>query len=364
MYLEVLSNEILLDLFAYLNGTDLFHGFYGINSRFNFLLYKQFRYYRFDFESVSKRTFDLINQQHLPLIADRVIALRLSNYETIGQCDLFVSYIPSFRQLTCLRLLTIQKLRSYKVFIELLNKCHELDSLTCLNINHCHFSTEQANFSLIIDKIWHLPKLTDCHFHNIIRRPYYFRVPTIISPSLECVTIFHSELSSNQINRLFDYTPRLKSLSAIVRNLNSEDHITSPHSKLIQLNMYFSYHINASNITYFLQSTPNLRHLDINIRSNLINGRQWEHIIRNYLLKLKTFRLKMKWFSRNKQIINEEAEKLLDSFRSSFWIYERQWFVRCFIGEYVISLNTLSSKADEYETISGLCKYTCSDDNY
>ncbi|CAF3290060.1 unnamed protein product [Rotaria socialis] len=364
MYLEVLPNEILLGLFVHLNGTDLFHGFYGLNSRFNLLLYKQIQSYCFDFMSVSKHTFDLICQQHLPLLADRVIALRLSNYDTVGQCDLFVSYIPSFRPLTCLRLLTIQKLRSYEVFIELLNKCHELDSLTCLNVNHCHFLAVQTNYSLIIDKIWSLPKLTDCHFRNIVPGPYSFTLPTIISPSLENVTLFHHELSSHQLKQLFYFTPRLKSLSAIVMKLRDIDHITSRRLKLIQLRLYFPYHINASNMTFFLRSTPNLRHLDINMRYNLIDGDRWEHIIRSYLQKLKIFRLKMKLFSRNKQLIKEEAENLLDSFRSSFWISERQWFVRCFIGESVISLNTLSNKADRYETISGLCKYTCSDDNY
>jgi hypothetical protein len=97
MYLELLPNKILFDLFDYFNGTDLLHAFYGLNSRYDFLLYKQFRPYRFNFESISKRNFDLICQQHLPFIADRVISIQLSNYETVGQYDLFFSYIPSFR---------------------------------------------------------------------------------------------------------------------------------------------------------------------------------------------------------------------------------------------------------------------------
>ena len=34
-YFELLPNEILLYLFDYFNGADLFHGFYGLNIRFN-----------------------------------------------------------------------------------------------------------------------------------------------------------------------------------------------------------------------------------------------------------------------------------------------------------------------------------------
>ena len=96
MNLELLPNEILLDLFEYLNGVDIFHGFYGLNSRFNLLLYKQFQIYSFQFDSISKYKFDIICQQHLPLIANRVIDLSLSDDDdTPEQINLFVSYISS-----------------------------------------------------------------------------------------------------------------------------------------------------------------------------------------------------------------------------------------------------------------------------
>ncbi|CAF5028120.1 unnamed protein product, partial [Rotaria sp. Silwood1] len=79
MNLELLPNEIFLDIFHYFDGTDLLRAFYRLNSRFNYLLYKQFRVYYFKFRSTSKRYFDMICQQHLPFIADRVITLHLSN---------------------------------------------------------------------------------------------------------------------------------------------------------------------------------------------------------------------------------------------------------------------------------------------
>src|SRR5690348_6410081 len=118
MNLELLPNEILLDLFDYFNGMDLLCAFYGLNSRFNLLLYKQFRFYRFQFNSVSKRSFDFICQQHLPFIADQVIALQLSDYrETPGQINLFCSYIPSLRQFTHLRWLALSNLHSNETFL-------------------------------------------------------------------------------------------------------------------------------------------------------------------------------------------------------------------------------------------------------
>ena len=63
MNLELLPNEILLDLFEYFNGIDLLCTFYGFNFRFNYLLYKQFRAYYFNFYDCSKRNIDMICQQ-------------------------------------------------------------------------------------------------------------------------------------------------------------------------------------------------------------------------------------------------------------------------------------------------------------
>ncbi len=71
MSLELLPNEILLDLFDYFYGIDLLRTFFGLNSRFNFLLYKQFRSYYFQFQSMSKSNSDMICQQHLPFITDQ-----------------------------------------------------------------------------------------------------------------------------------------------------------------------------------------------------------------------------------------------------------------------------------------------------
>jgi hypothetical protein len=119
MNLELLPNEIILDLFDYFDGIDLLRAFYNLNSRFNFLLYKQFRFYCFNLQSVSKRNFDIICQQYLPFIADKVIALHFSNInETPEETNLFFSYIPSFNQFTQLRSFKFLCLHSTSNIIE------------------------------------------------------------------------------------------------------------------------------------------------------------------------------------------------------------------------------------------------------
>ena len=187
MILEFLPNEILLTLFEYFNGVDLLQAFYGLNSRFNLLLYNQFRFYCFNFKSISKRNFDMICQQHLPFIADQVISLTFSDdRDTPEQINLFFSYIPSLDQFTQLRSLTLSNIHSYHTVVQLLNEFHHLNNLIHLNFYYYSFSNSSSvDLQLIVDKIWSLPKLTYCHFNVIISEQPTFCLPTIISSSLK-----------------------------------------------------------------------------------------------------------------------------------------------------------------------------------
>ncbi|CAF1496076.1 unnamed protein product, partial [Rotaria sp. Silwood1] len=163
MNLELLPNEFLLDLFEYLNSIDLLRVFYGLNSRFNLLLYKQFRAYRFKFDCMSKSKFDAIYQQHLPFIANRVLTLHLSDYRNISrQINHFLSYIPSFNHFTQLQSLTLYNLHPYETLLKLLDECRHLNNLMQLVVYASYLPNEQVDCQLIVDTIWNLSKLTKC----------------------------------------------------------------------------------------------------------------------------------------------------------------------------------------------------------
>lgn len=131
MIFELLPNEILLDVMSYLNGVDIFRAFYGLNTRFNALLYQQCRNFYMDFKSVSKRDFDVICQKHLPLIADQLISLSLwDSPDTPEQISFFLSYVPSFNQLIQLRSLTLNNVLAEITVRKILNKCQHLRNLT------------------------------------------------------------------------------------------------------------------------------------------------------------------------------------------------------------------------------------------
>jgi hypothetical protein len=78
-----------------------------------------------------------------------------------------------------------------------------------------------------------------------------------------------------------------------------------------------------------LQNLPNLSQLKIETQSIDLDGYQWEYLISDYLPKLKMFQLKMLIIINDSVSREQQVNDLLDSFRSRFWLKERQWFVRC-----------------------------------
>ena len=92
MHFECLPNELLLIIFEYIDAIHIFRSFYDLNTRFHQLLCTKFRSYRLDLRSISKHDFQIICQQHLPFITDRVNSLYLSdNEETPNLPKIFLS---------------------------------------------------------------------------------------------------------------------------------------------------------------------------------------------------------------------------------------------------------------------------------
>lgn len=365
MKLEFLPTEILFDIFDYLNGTDLLRAFYGLNSRFNHVLHKQYSFYRFRFNSISKCDFDQICQQYLPNIVDQVIALDLTDYEdTPQQIDLFFSYIPSVRSFTHLRSLCVSHLRTYPLLLKVLDECQHLPCLTQLELYSCSLQNSSVDFQIVIDKIWSLSTLTSGVFYFHIQGKQIFCLPTVTNSSLKSLAIYNPDLEWNQIHPLITHTPRLKSLLVYIKHFPTNlNHPDVKLSTLTKYNICIWNEIIESNSDIIFQAMPNLRCLKVTLWSQLIDGYKWEQIIRDYLPKLKTFDLKMKKMFFSAQNIQQKVTELINSFRTPFWVDEQKWFVRCFTEEETIHLNTISNASNHYNILVDSWQSTCPDDN-
>jgi hypothetical protein len=215
--------------------------------------------------------------------------------------------------------------------MKIVDKLHCLCNLTRLEVETCSFPKSQVDMRIIVNNIWSLPKLTYCHFSICIDEQNTFTLPTKLSISLKTVYISRQNLTCNQIYRLFEYTPRLKRLRIRIDPRNDDDYEPALLPTLIDLSISSFRMSDTSKILSLFRNTPNLLRLRVFSQYNLINGDQWEQVIRKYLPKLKVFKLDMKDELAYDQIIEERADELLNSFRSSFWIDEHQWFFRYII---------------------------------
>ncbi|CAF0810854.1 unnamed protein product [Adineta steineri] len=348
MSLELLPNEILLDIFEYFNGIDLLRAFYGLNNRFNMVLHGRFSNCSIDFHSISKYDFDTICQSHFPTMSKYISTLHLfDNEETPKQIKLFLSSISSFNQFIQLKYLSLSNIRSYSILIRILEECHHLPYLTHLNFYNCYLQDNHVDFQIIMNHIWSLSKLTYCTMGIAIQGECMLCTPAITSTSLTHLIIDRIQVELNQINRLFEFTPKLQYLSLSVRSFIDNNYQPISLPSLTDLSIHSIITCNALNMTNLLQNTPNLHRLNINLSCEIVDGTHLEQIIRNNLPELEILQLKMKMILPLGQHIQNRVDVLLNSFQSSFWIDDHQWFIRCFTSYRTIYLYSLSTKYEE-----------------
>ncbi|CAF3143152.1 unnamed protein product [Rotaria sp. Silwood2] len=330
MSLELLANEILLNLFEYFNGVDLFRAFYDLNSRFNRLLIVHFRIHIFDFHLTSKHDFDLICRQYLPLITDRIVTLHLSNTdETPCQIDLFLLDDCTFLRFIHLRSLSFRYVCSNILLTKIIFQCRHLLHLTCLRFIECFFERCCKTHYDTINSIWTLPKLTHCLLDfKFLHNDQTSFMPISVSKSIKHVSLPPVNWQLNQFVELFRCTPNIRHLDARMSDGAADGkQLKSPVQSIIALNLFVSQF--SKGMFNLLQNMPNLLCLIVKTSGMIINGDQWKQIIVDHLLKLKIFKICMRYQLNNRNDKEKEIDRLLDSYRTSYWLKDRQWFVRC-----------------------------------
>ncbi|CAF1267366.1 unnamed protein product [Rotaria magnacalcarata] len=333
MSLESLANELFVNIFEYLNTAHLLQTFHGLNSRFDHLLNIFFRANRnLDFRSISKSKFDIVCQHIVPTIIDRIISIRLSDdNQTPQQIDLFLSQFSLSRQCIELRSLSLYQIHSKQTTKRILSDISCLQNLNYLTIDTMYIEEENI-FSQMLDVIWGLPALTHCCIINMKwKPPANFNYGTVISSTLEHVSLTGEYISLHQLTCLFQNTPFLRTLAVGINKDYERGDVLATIPSMITLTIHWA--VNSTIVlTNFLKKMPNLRRLKIKLELTQLslNGNQWKEFILDYLPKLKDFHFNMKIFIPSERSpIEKIIDNLLNSFRTFFWLHERQWFVRC-----------------------------------
>ena len=327
--LEFLSNELLLELFTFLDTTHLLQAFFGLNYRFNQLLYTHFQDHQLSFQSISKDNFDIICHHYLPFIIDRVRSLHLSNKETSNLPGLLFS-----RCFTLDRFIHLHSLSLYNIhFLDQLNKityqCRYLPHLTHFNIIKCHvFELREYILLESLNNIWNIPTLTHCNLNGIQRNEQWVCKISSISTSMEYLSIERIQCEVRSLSHLFKCTPHLKGLSTGARPSSSDERLECVIPSMKSLKLGFQGSVDS--LKNIFQTMANICHLTVETSQMYLNGHAWEQVITNYLPNIKVFRLKMKLqFEYNSDNMTENVDELLATFRTAFWLEEHRWFIRC-----------------------------------
>ncbi len=363
MSLELLPNELLLQLFKFLETSELLNVFCCCNDRFNRLLLEHFSKFGLNFRSTHKRYFDFMCQQALLSIVSEIPALGLSDDdEAPYQSRAFMAHGLTLNEFISLKSLSIYEIRSGNTLNVFLNGLSALSNLTKLKLIRCSIKNIQPTCRFILNEIWRLPKLALLHFDVTFRHDRYLANITTSSSSIKHLTIKGVSCPPFELSKLFQYTPNLEYIS-----LDSKDDdqrlIMPVISSLITLELHIDTH--AAMITNLLQKTENLRNLKVTLSGTHLNGNQWEQIINTYLPQLETLQFRMH-YSCHIENHEQTTDELLESFRSRFWLEERKWYVRCHSNPVItlcyINIYTLPyafSHFDYYD--NDLCQSTCPD---
>ena len=328
MFFEYLANELILDIFEYLSVSDLFRAFFGLNTHFNQLL-TQFKFYRLDLRSISKENFQLLCQKYLPLVPARILSLHLSNHEeTPNLPKLFLSSTTiSIHQFIHLQSLSLSYIQSFDILDAVIRQCEQLIHFAHLYFIKCYFNYPEYEIQSLMNQIWKLPALTHCLFDQITSRKFRLTTLSTRSSSIKSLAFEKITCDFDDLLHLFKHTPHLQRLSLNLVYGFPNQHFHLPFDSIQSLKIL--YHGCRDSLINLFENLPQLIHLTLETFDIYCDGFQWEDILLTSLVRLRRFQLKMNLNFPDYHQIDQQANDLLETFRTPFWIDQHQWFVRC-----------------------------------
>jgi hypothetical protein len=331
--LDTLPVELVHHLLNYFSAHEIFYTFSNVSSYIDAVLVA-YSYYRMNCKSITKSNFDLVCQCIEPT---KVIALTLSNDEdTPGLVELFLSrfQITQFTRLQSLRLIDV----GADHWECIVGKLIELKNLR----SFLYFSPDRTNswISNISEKdlVYLDTRLFD-HYAPVLSQLNRLRLwhddffKSVQFPNLHHLVIERSSVSV--IQHIFAVAPQLKSLDTSFTHNASRTELIFPSSQLNRLILrirgeilkkvyiiimleFLGSYISMNNIERMMSNWPCLRHLQLvaNCNKDVIDGHRWQTRAK-YLITFKFI------FDLSAELEPQD----LDSFRTSFWLEEKRWFV-------------------------------------
>ncbi|CAF4295494.1 unnamed protein product [Rotaria sp. Silwood2] len=332
-HFEDIPNEIIYDIFEFLDVYHMYTAFFNLNIRFQNLLTDSNLPIKINLSLTSKSIFEHQYKYIIRLNKHRINSLRLSNLFTI---DMIFSPIRIVTKLTRLQNLHINNIQSK--YVEKLLKY--LASLSCLSSLIIVIVDRVENKNKLYSRIFRLPVLKYC---KVTMKKFVESEPLSIAinkySSIEHLVI-NNGCYLHELISLLSYVPQLRRIS-LYDLYGTFIEQTESHSIVFNYLTHIS--INKTNITFdelellIRNHFPQIQSLYFskNFDDEFLNANRWERVISSYMSQLRIFDFYCTISSFNQQNLQH-----LNHFNSPFWI-ERQWFFAHHI--YLTSINSCNS---------------------
>lgn len=305
---EDLSNELIYEIFDYLDYLFLYEIFFRLNSRFQSLFVQSSLPLKISFPLTSKSLFRSRCEDFIRSNISRIISLNI--------CKYFLEFFTIDR-FVALQSLIIDSIPSEKIssIIQQLTSLVRFSSLTIRSRDYFHDENS------IYLSIFHLNKLQFC---KLTYPSSGERIPLPIalhSSSTLKSLILHGHCRLDQLISILSYTPQLQHLSCqYLYGSGSSD----MNFSLNLMSIYFIlYRITFDELKGLLSkigySLKKLR-IEKSNDENYFHAEQWEDLIGNSMRNLMIFQ-----FDYSLLIPEHFDRRLIDRFSSKFWV-ERKWF--------------------------------------
>ncbi|CAF1090391.1 unnamed protein product [Adineta steineri] len=320
-HFENLANELIYEIFDYLDLYDTYNAFSNLNLRYENLLEKSILPLKINISTMSKSSFEYYFKNIIIPNQHRIISLHLSNLFIV---DRIFSSLSNFTQLKTL----IIHGTEFQL-TNLLNYIAVLPNLSSLVI-------------ILIDQVQQINKL----YHQIFRLPVlnYCKISllkeSIQSEPLPIETkefssikhlVIENPLHIDELNALLSYVPQLCRLS--IHQLNRSCKIPKePYSTILKHLTHISLFI--GNMTFddfelWIETISNqlkVLHISIKFDINFLDANRWEKLIESHMPCLQIFDI---WHINSIRIDtyqnNFVYNHIINQFRSPFWL-ERKWY--------------------------------------
>ncbi|CAF1522426.1 unnamed protein product, partial [Rotaria sordida] len=317
-YLEDLANEILYEIFEYLDGYDIYKGFYNLNNRFQNLAINSNVLTKINISTISKSNFEDYYYNILIPNQSQINFLRLSNPFVAEIIFSEPRLILNFIRLQTIILDYVQEKNFNKFF----------DYLICLTTLHAITISFVEDFSSldIISQIFRLSTLKYCkiEYRQLLSTDFTY----YDSSPIECL-IINGRFPFSAFHNLLCCLPKLQHLS--INCLCKHDGYQE-RNKLSSIQLQYLKHVSLKFdyvrfdefekiIKEFFYHIQILR-LTIAGDETYLDATRWQQLILFHMPYLRIFDIHHQAFLVN---MNSSYHDIINQFNSSFW-NEKKWF--------------------------------------